>query len=200
MTTKVTPKIVEEVVTEIAGEDVLPLVRVLKKQKNLSEFKLASALKKEINITRNMLYRLYNANLVSFIRKKDKKKGWYIYYWTFNQSRVQELVQGIKQHEMEKLKDRLAREQGGHFFICPAKCIRLDFDQATDFEFKCPECGELLQQEDNTAKIADIQKQLQKLEQALAKKPVKTVVPEAAPKKAVAKKAKAKKSSPKKKR
>jgi len=162
-------KLVDEVVSEVAGEDVLPLVKAMKDQKNISEFKLAEKIKKEINLTRNMLYRLYGANLVSFIRKKDKKKGWYIYYWTFNKKRVKDLLKDIKTKKLDRLKERLNREEDSRFYVCTQSCIRLDFDQATEFEYKCPECGELLNHEDNTKKIAEITKQITKLEKELKK-------------------------------
>jgi transcription initiation factor TFIIE subunit alpha len=159
--------ILTEVIKEVAGQDVLPLVKALKNKKNISEFKLADAIRQEINLTRNMLYRLYDQNLVSFIRKKDKKKGWYIYYWTFNPKRIKELVRNLKKTRVERLKERLEREKSTNFFTCANKCIRLDFDQATEFEYKCPECGEILQQEDNTPRIKELEKELQKLEKEL---------------------------------
>ena len=136
---KISGRLIDDVVSEIAGEDVIPLVRILKTRKNISEFKLAEGITKDINPTRNMLYRLYNANLVSFIRKKDKQKGWYIYYWTFNFRRIKHLVADIKKKRVDKLRDRLAREQSSSFFICKNRCIRLDFDQAMNFHFKCPD-------------------------------------------------------------
>ncbi|RJQ18674.1 hypothetical protein C4580_06270 [Candidatus Woesearchaeota archaeon] len=164
---KITSKIIEEVVTEAAGPDVLPLVKILRTKNNVSEFKLATQLKKEINLTRNMLYRLYDHSLVSFSRKKDKKKGWYIYYWTFNQKRVKDLIKEIKKRKFEKLTERLAREKNGQFYICANNCMRLDFEQSHDFHFKCPECGSLLNVEDNAAKIKEIQKELVTLEKEL---------------------------------
>ena len=164
---KMTSKIVEEVVIEVAGEDVLPLVRALKNKSNVSEFKLATTLRKEINLTRNMLYRLYDNNLVSFIRKKDKKKGWYIYYWTFNVKRVKDLVKDIKKNKFERLVERLEREKTVQFYICPTKCIRLDFEQSHDYNFKCPECGTLLNLEDNTQKIKDLEVEKNILEKEL---------------------------------
>jgi transcription initiation factor TFIIE subunit alpha len=118
---------IEEVITKVAGHDVIPLVMALKNKKNVSEFKLADAIKQEVNITRNMLYRLYNANLVSFMRKKDKKKGWYIYYWTLDLKRIRYLLFELKKKRLKQLKERLEREQEGQFFICPNNCIRLDF-------------------------------------------------------------------------
>ncbi|MBW2979538.1 transcription factor E [Candidatus Woesearchaeota archaeon] len=160
-------KIIEEVITETAGADVLPLVKLLKNKKNVSEFKLAEALKIEINQARNMLYRLYNANLVSFVRKKDKKKGWYIYYWTFDLKRVKYLAKIIKRKRLEELKEKLAQEKSSQFFVCPNKCVRLDFDHAMSFEFKCPECGAIVQQEDNTEKIKKLEAEIKKLEEEI---------------------------------
>lgn len=167
---KLSNKIVESVVSEVAGQDVIPLVKALKNKKNISEFKLAEDIKQEINTTRNMLYRLYDANLVSFIRKKDKKKGWYIYYWTFNAKRIKELTKNLKVQRLEKLKERLSRENASKFFACKSKCIRLDFDQSTDFGYKCPECGNLLHEEDNKQMIERLQKEVKVLEKDLKKK------------------------------
>jgi transcription initiation factor TFIIE subunit alpha len=155
---------IEEVITEVAGQDVIPLVMVLKNKKNVSEFKLADSIKQEVNITRNMLYRLYNSNLVSFIRKKDKKKGWYIYYWTLDLKRVRYLVSELKKKRLKQLKERLERESEGQFFICPNNCIRLDFDQAMNFEFKCPECGTIIEQEDNTELKRKLEGEIKELE------------------------------------
>lgn len=164
---RITNKVVEEVVAEVAGEDVVPLVKTLYNRKNVSEFKLAERVGKEINQARNMLYRLYHANLVSFIRRKDKKKGWYIYYWTFKPEGVRPLLKNIRKKQLDKLKDRLKKETGSQFYICSNKCVRLDFEGATEFEFKCPECGELVNQENNTQRISDLKKEIEKLEKEL---------------------------------
>ncbi|RLE46469.1 hypothetical protein DRJ22_01850 [Candidatus Woesearchaeota archaeon] len=167
---KITPKVAEEAIAESAGEEVLPLVRILKKRKNISEFQLAEQIKKEINITRNLLYRLYNINLVSFERVKDKKKGWYVYFWSFNNNKVKDLVIAQKKQRLERLKDRLKREENNTFFTCSDKCLRLGFEQAFDFEFKCPECGGLLEEEDNSKKIEELKKEIKELTKKLKEK------------------------------
>ncbi len=162
---KLNNQIVDEVISEVAGEDVLPLVRALKNKKNVSEFKLAEDIDREINEVRNMLYRLYNANLVSFIRKKDKKKGWYIYYWTFNAKRISYLTMDLKKRKFKKLVDRIEVEKNSDFYLCSAnQCIRLDFSQAIDFNFKCPECGALMNQEDSEEKIKDLEREAKELQ------------------------------------
>jgi transcription initiation factor TFIIE subunit alpha len=161
---KLSNKLVEDVVTAVAGEDVLPLVKQLKNKKNVSEFKLAESLKLEVNVARNMLYRLYHANLVSFIRRKDKKKGWYIYYWTFRIKQVKYLASSLKKEKLDRLNDRLNRERESSFFTCPNSCMRLDFEQAVGFEFKCPECASIMQLESNEEKIRKIQDEIKSLE------------------------------------
>ena len=164
---KLSNKLIEEVVIEVAGEDVLPLIKLLKNKKNVSEFKLAESLKLEVNFVRNMLYRLYHANLVSFTRRKDKKKGWYIYYWTFKTKQIKHLAVTLKKQRIERLKDRLARENESNFFQCKNLCMRLDFEQAINFGFKCPECGELMNQQDNSDKIKEIEESIKALEKEL---------------------------------
>jgi transcription initiation factor TFIIE subunit alpha len=197
---RISNDIIEDVIVEVAGSDVVQLVRVLKNKKNVSEFKLADSIKQEVNTTRNMLYRLHNANLVSFIRKKDKKKGWYIYYWTFDMKRVKYLVFELKKKRLKKLRERLEREKEGQFFVCPNKCIRLDFDQAMNFEFKCPECGSIIQQEDNKELKEKIEKEIEELEKDLSakEKPVRKIKIKKKVRKKIKKKVKIKKKTKKK--
>lgn len=144
----------------IAGREVIPLVNCLKSKENISEFKLAEDLKNEVNYVRNLLYRLYDYNLVSFTRKKDKLKGWYIYYWTFNHDKILDVLIKIEKERLERLKSRHDSENGGLFFCCKGKCVRLDFEHATDFEFHCPECGEIVYQDDNSGHITKISEQI----------------------------------------
>lgn len=165
---KLSNKIIDEVVTDVAGADVIALVKLIKTKKNVSEFKIAESLGEEVNLVRNKLYRLYHANLVSFTRRKDKKKGWYIYYWTFKVKQVKHVLVNLKKNKLEKLKDRLDRENESYFFMCKNGCMRLDFERAIGFEFKCPECGELMQQESNQEKIKQITEEIATLEKELA--------------------------------
>lgn len=160
---RISNKTVDDVIREVAGEDVVPLVNLIKKKKNISEFKIAELMKVNVNVVRNMLYRLYHKNLVSFVRKKDKKKGWYIYYWTFNAKRIGPLLDEIKKKRVEKLQEWIEREKNNFFFNCPGGCMRLDFEKAMDYGFKCPECGTLMLQENNSKKIKDLEDEIRAL-------------------------------------
>lgn len=163
-----TNKRIMEVVSEVVGEDSVPVVEFLKDRKNISEFIIADKVKLDMQRTRNILYRLNTHNITTYIRRKDKKKGWYISYWTFNKKRIKELIGQTKKKKLEKLKEQLEREESNKnsFFICPQACARLDFDQASEFEYKCPECGSLLSQQDNQKTIENIRSKIKELELA----------------------------------
>jgi len=167
---RLTEKKIEDTIRYVIGDDVVKLVKKLRKKENISEFKLADQLKEDIKRIRNKLYRLAEVNLVSFTRKKDKKKGWYIYYWTFKKDQVKFLYNRIKKERLIKLKETLENEEKEQYFICSSKCVRLNFDQAVNFEFRCPECNELVSQEDVSKDIKEIKKEIKELEKELKKK------------------------------
>jgi transcription initiation factor TFIIE subunit alpha len=157
-----------QTITELVGEDVIALVKFLRNRKNISEFKIAEKIGMEVNHTRNMLYRLHDYNLVTYHRKKDRVKGWYISYWTFNLKRLKQLTTQLERKKIAKLKEKLKKEEENQnsYFLCPNLCVRLDFDQATDYEFKCPECGSLLVQQDNTKTILHLREKIKAMEAA----------------------------------
>jgi len=163
---KITNKKIFEVVEEVVGDDAIKVVEYLKDKKNISEFKIAEKISCEIHQIRNILYRLHSQNLVTYNRKKDRQKGWYISYWTFNKKRVRELIGMLKNQKLEKYRERLEKEEEnkGCFFMCKNACIRMDFDQATEFNFKCPECGILLDQQDNTRTIEFLRDKIKEME------------------------------------
>ena len=153
-------------IDEIAGEKGISIIKYLKSRKNVSEFIIADKVKLDMQTTRNVLYTLNSHNVATYIRRKDRKKGWYISYWTFNRKRVKDLIGKLKREKITKLRDRLKKEESnkGNFFICSQACARLDFEQATEFEFKCPECGNLLNQQDNEKTIENIKGRIEELE------------------------------------
>lgn len=151
----------------VLGEAGLPLIKELTGRENVSEFELATKTKKDIKIVRKMLYLLYNQNLISFTRKKDKQKGWYIYYWTLLPDSIRFNYFKRKRELLERLKQRVEEEGQEIFFICPNNCIRLNFDQSVDFEFHCPECGELISQDENKGRMEKINKEIAHLEEEL---------------------------------
>lgn len=156
-----------ELVLELAGKEAVILVGEIKNKKNVSEFKLADKLKKTVNEVRNLLYRLHEYDIVHFIRKKDKKKGWYVYFWTFNHKLARNLLKEIKYKKINQLKEHINREKGVVYFACPKKCLRVTLENALDIDYTCPECGSLMVQEDNSKLIKDMEDKRSSLEQEI---------------------------------
>ena len=77
-------KLLKIVIEDLINKQSVEIIDLLAGKKNVNEFSIAKNLNLTINQTRNILYKLSDFGLVSFIRKKDKRKGWYIYFWTLN--------------------------------------------------------------------------------------------------------------------
>lgn len=164
----ISKKELDEMVSRIIDKDAPAVIDQLVKRKNVSEFSLAEKLKMSINQFRNIIYKLDAHNLVSFTRKKDKQKGWYVYYWTFYPERLERLYWNLKKRRLEKLKKRLALEQQSNFYVCPNKCVRVSATEGMELSFRCPECGKLLQ-EDKINSIKKITQEIEALEEELKK-------------------------------
>ncbi len=149
------------------GGDVAEVVRELARKKDYSEFKLAEAVGREVNETRNLLYKLYNYSLASFIKKKDNKVGWYIHYWTFHEDKVGAFLLNEKKGRLELLREFISKENRSSPFSCANACVGVDFDKAFDLSFRCPECGELLNQENNSGKVKDWSNEIIALEKEI---------------------------------
>ncbi|MBD3202878.1 hypothetical protein GF327_01170 [Candidatus Woesearchaeota archaeon] len=163
---KIKKEILMKTAEEYVGRDSLTIVNYLIGKEKISEFVIAEETNIEIHQVRNILYRLNNHNLAIYIRKKDRKKGWYISYWTLNYKRFQELYEKYQKKRVEKLKDKLKKEQESRegLFICPKLCSRMSFDKAMEHQFKCPECGTILQKQDNSRTIEHLKEMIQKFE------------------------------------
>ncbi len=191
---KINNEIIEEILCDMIGDDLPPLLHILLKSKpNLSEFKIAEKLNITVNQVRNMLYRMQDHNLVDFVRKKDKKKGWYIYYWTLNRRNVDYAIYDYKKKQIVSLKERLLKEETTQFFVCPMGCMRVNIDNAMEVDFRCQECGTLFKEQDNQRTIENVKRMIEEIQEEIKEPPKSMTIihkddDEEKPKKKVAKK------------
>ncbi|MBI5148944.1 hypothetical protein HZA33_04665 [Candidatus Pacearchaeota archaeon] len=160
-------KLLIKLVEPIIGKNNLILIDLLKDKKDVNEFKLAQKVGLTINQVRNLLYKLYSHNIVSFVRKKDKRKGWYIYFWTLNKHKVLELAknQGLK--ELEQLRHTLKSREHKRFYICKECGIELAEENALHNEYLCTECGQLLHLKEDKAHLNDVIKQIDRVKKEI---------------------------------
>ena len=161
---RIDEKLIEYVVSELVGEEALPIIMYLRGKKQISEFIIAEELDMEIHMTRNLLYRLLEFNIVSFLRKKDRIKGWYICYWDFNEKMMPYLAEKLRLAKIARMKERLDKESKNTFYICKGACTRMTFEKSMEFNFKCPECGEVMQEQDNSRTKEFLAQQIKELE------------------------------------
>lgn len=168
---KLDREIVEAVISEAIGEDVLPLIKAFRKKEEQAELELAEKLGIEVNSLRNMLYRLHQHNLVRSERRRDPENGWHIYWWTFQSYGFDHLFTLLTTKNILALQKRLDKESSGSFYQCTSRCARLEFDEAFGMDFRCPECGSLMNLTEKDPKhIKVLQEQIAELK-ALTDKP-----------------------------
>ena len=160
--------LLEEVSAIVGGKNSKPLVDLLFNQANVNEFIIAKKLNLTINQTRNILYKLSDEGLVTSIRKKDKKKGWYTYFWTFNIDRSLFLLKKIILNDIDQLEKQLKSRKIKQFYICKTCNVELTEENALLHDFTCPECEEVYGISDNTKVINDLNSSINKLKKRLA--------------------------------
>jgi transcription initiation factor TFIIE subunit alpha len=106
----------------------------------------------KLNTVRKTLYKLYSEKLAQFRRIRDKSTGWFIYYWWHEFERIEEILSEKKKLNERKLRERLQYEKDNYFFTCH-NCndqnIKYIFEEAFEFNFRCPECGGPLEAQNN---------------------------------------------------
>jgi transcription initiation factor TFIIE subunit alpha len=160
-------ELLKELVKTIAGKGTEEIVDILAKEKSVNEFKIAEKLKLTINQTRNILYKLYNQNIVSFTRKKDEKKGWYIYFWTLNAQKSLDRLLHFKKKELYDIEHQVKSKENKHFYVCPSDSLEFNEETAIQHDFICPECGQLLQLATFEKKITELNAQIDKVKKEM---------------------------------
>lgn len=161
-------ELLKNIVSSVAGDKAKGIVELLISKKNVNEFLIAKKLGLTINQTRNILYKLADEGLVSFIRKKDSKKGgWYTYFWTLNQDKSLARFKDSLLKSIEQLKVTLNSKKTERFYHCPNCDLEFNEENAIINDYTCPECGEVLQLKDNNKESATLEKEIAKNEKIL---------------------------------
>jgi len=157
-------KLLEDVVSEIAGKSGKDILQLLIGKKDVNEFLIAKKLALTINQVRNILYKLSNFSLVTFTRKKDKRKGWYTYFWTINTKKALELLEKKSKKEIETLKSQLKSREVKRFYLCKVCKTEVSEETALLHDFTCPECGDIYDLVDNKKIINELKNNISRLE------------------------------------
>ena len=156
-------KLLKEVIGEITGKPASEIVDLLFGKKDVNEFLIAKKLKLTINQTRNILYKLSDNGIVSFTRKKDKRKGWYIYFWTLDILKSLELLENKLLKEIKHQGEQLKSRKTKRFYFCKTCNVEVGEETALLNNFTCLECGQIYSLAENDKIIKEIENKINKL-------------------------------------
>jgi len=151
-------KFLKEVVSIVVGKSAEEIADILNTTKHVNEFVISTKLDITINQTRNILYKLSDFGLVSHIRKKDKKKGWYTYFWKIEVLRALEFLKEEKLKKLGQINNQIYSRQTQEFYVCERCNIEATEENALLQDFTCPECGEVFTRKDNIKLIKELKK------------------------------------------
>jgi len=161
-------KLLYDLVEEMAGAGTGRIVDILFGKKDVNEFLIAKKMELTINQIRNILYKLSAEGLVSFIRKKDKRKGWYIYYWTLKTEKCLVKLEQSLIKKIKNLNEILRSREVKRFYVCKPCGIEVGEEKALEHEFTCEECAEIYELLDNSRPIRDTKAKITRTEKELA--------------------------------
>ncbi len=159
--------LLREVVASIVGKQAEGIVELLYEKGYVNEFLVAKKLDVTINQARNFLYKLSDYGLVSSIRKKDKKKGWYTYFWQIETLKSLEFLKNILSKNIDNLNAQLNSRETKQFYVCKRCNVELNEENALLCNFTCGECGDIFELRDNSKLVKDLKKSIEKAKEQL---------------------------------
>jgi transcription initiation factor TFIIE subunit alpha len=163
-------KRIAKLILGIAGKDGLHLYKILSRVDKMDEFELARKLNLEVNVVRSLLYKLYNEKLVEYTKKRDRRKGWWIYIWKIVPERPLYLLKKRRKLKLLRLKEKLEKEKVIQLFQCDKCRLRMSFTKAMQNNFCCPYCGSQLVAVDSSIIVKELEKEIAEIEKTLSKK------------------------------
>ena len=148
----------------IGGDEYNKVARSLLKADDATDEEIASSTGLRINMVRRILYDLFGKSLITGIRVKDERKGWFVYRWKTRRDEVEHFIENQKKKITERLQQRLDYENASEFYHCKsADCPRVTFEEALEGMFKCPVCRKVLDIKKNDKSKKAFQKKIDEI-------------------------------------
>lgn len=158
----------KEVVGIVVGKQTEDIIDMLDGKKYVNEFLIAKKLDITINQTRNILYKIADHGLISSTRKKDKRKGWYTYFWRIEIMKSLEFLKSILMKKIEQLNFQIKSREAKDFYVCNQCNVEFNEENALLRNFTCNECGNVFERKDNTKLIREFKREKDKLQKKMS--------------------------------
>jgi len=152
----------KEAVISVVGKQAEEITNYIDSKKYTNEFLIAKKLGITINQLRNILYKLSDEGIVSSVRKKDKRKGWYTYFWRIEILRSLGFLKHALEKKINQMNHQIESREKKNFYICKRCNVEFNEENALLRDFTCSECGEVFVMKDNTKLLKELKKNLDK--------------------------------------
>ncbi|MFQ5815527.1 MAG: transcription factor E [Candidatus Hydrothermarchaeaceae archaeon] len=159
-------KDVKQFLLNMIGEEGLDVVKSVVGRECTDEV-IAEETGLKLNVVRKSLYKLYDYRLASYLRTKDKEIGWYIYTWKLDLSKISDILKERKRSMLEELTNRLEFETTNVFFSCGRDNTKVPFSVASENDFKCPQCNEIMDYADNRSVVVHLEREIKRLKKEI---------------------------------
>ena len=159
------------------GEEAINVVKALSMAGTTTDDVIATQANVRLNTARKVLYKLYDHALVTCVRSRDEKTGWFIYHWKLQPDQLDAFVRSRKKKALEQMRTRLEFEKGHSFFMCKGCLqVRVTFEEAMESAFRCSGCNGQLISDDNAKTIQVLEDLSRKLESELSERPAAFII------------------------
>ncbi|MEB3816619.1 MAG: transcription factor [Desulfurococcales archaeon] len=136
--------------SNIDAEHAAIVLRQLLSEKNgkgLSDEDLETLTNIKQGEIRRILRLLYELRLASYRRGKHPETGATRYYWRLNVHTINNVLLSRKKAVLRNLELKLQYEESNVFYYCPLDGTRYTFEEAYEYNFQCPKCGSILEED-----------------------------------------------------
>jgi len=164
---KMSESLIKEAFVIVVGKQSGEIIDFLESKKYVNEFIIAKKMNITINQARNILYRLSDNGLVSSTRKKDKRKGWYTYFWKIENLKSLDFLKDVLVKKIEQINNQIKSRETKNFYFCERCNVEFNEENALLYDFTCNECGGLFSMKDNSKVLNEFNREVDKLKKKL---------------------------------
>ncbi|HEX7468807.1 MAG TPA: transcription factor E [Methanobacterium sp.] len=152
--------IVQEILMDVTDdeESSVSIIECILKGKTI-DLEIAEETEIKLNTVRKVLYKLYDVGIATYKKSNDPETNRYIYSWNFEQEKVSEIINKKYEKFSEEIEKSIKYEEENMFFACKANGHRYKFENASENNFACPQCGGSLEYQDNSTIIMELLKE-----------------------------------------
>ncbi|MFH0987056.1 MAG: hypothetical protein V1911_03345, partial [Candidatus Micrarchaeota archaeon] len=150
--------LVKDFIIKQAGEDSHKIIKCL--ENGRTDEQISKKVGMNVNEIRAALNKLHYLGVIVYSKEKAKESNWYTYTWFARKDRIFELLNDRFGDELRELEGKLSFEKTYTFFKCTNGCNKLPFELAFEYDFKCPECGKVMDVVNNEIEAAKIKEKV----------------------------------------